>query len=80
MLKEQRRKARGAYASAVARAARQPDDTAAAAAVRSARSDYYAEALADYIAETVGRAPDLSPAQRDKLILLLHAPDGGAAA
>ena len=39
------------------------------------RRDYAAEKLADYVAKVVAQAPPLTPAQRDKIAVLLR---GGA--
>jgi hypothetical protein len=78
MLSEPRRRARAKYASAAANVARRPDDPIAAVEVRDARRDYYATALEDYIKKVVDLAPPLTPAQRDRLALLLR-PGGDAA-
>ncbi len=54
---------------------RHPDQPAHAALVLELRREYAAEKLAAYVAEVVGQAPPLTPAQRDKIAVLLR---GGA--
>ncbi len=54
---------------------RQPDQPEHTARVLGLRRDYAAEKLAAYVAEVAGKAPPLSPAQRDRIAALLR---GGA--
>lgn len=74
-LSPERRKARGQYARAVQDARQRPDDPAALEAAVLGRRNYYATALADYIRETVAKAPDMTPEQLDRLAVLLRDPD-----
>jgi len=43
--------------------------------IEAARQDHAAAKLADYVAKVVAEAPPLSPAQRDRIAILLR---GGA--
>jgi hypothetical protein len=49
-------------------------------ATRAAKSDYYAEKLAEHIKAIVDSAPPLTAAQRDHLAALLRGSAKGAAA
>ncbi len=66
----------------VARAERQkhlnPGDPERVEHASQLRRDYAAEKLADYVAKVVAQAPPLTPAQRDKIAVLLRdgAPPG----
>lgn len=59
----------------VLRRHRPPDDPAIADAERDLR----AASLADHIGRVVDAAPPLTPAQRERLALLLHPGTGGGA-
>ncbi len=64
----------------VARAERQkhlnPGDPERVEHASQLRRDYAAEKLAEYVAKVVAQAPPLTPAQRDRVAILLR---GGAA-
>lgn len=79
MLTAPRRQARAALASAAARASRNPDDLEARRAVENARRDYYATALEDHIRRVVDQFGPLTPAERDRLAMLLRGGSHGAA-
>jgi phage terminase Nu1 subunit (DNA packaging protein) len=72
MLTPAGRQARARLASAAAAAKRRPLDADADAAVRLARRDYAAQALAEHIRNVVDSAPPLTPEQRDRLAVLLR--------
>ena len=71
-----RRRARGRLASLAAKAAKNPQDPSAAAAVVEMRRDYRAIALEEHIRKVVDAAPPLTDDQRARLAALL-APGGG---
>ena len=54
---------------------RRPDDPERAEHASQLRRDYAAERLAEYVAKVVDAAPPLTPAQRDRIAVLLR---GGA--
>lgn len=68
------RRARALLASAAARAARNPEDPSATAAVVERRRDYRAAALAEQIRQVVDGAPPLTAEQIEQLRGLLPAP------
>lgn len=80
MLSEQRRKARAALASAHAGATRRPDDPELQELIETRRRDYRFVTAEDYIRRVVAEAPPLTPAQLDRLALLLGGSSSGRAA
>jgi len=48
--------------------------------VAEARRDFNAAKLETYVVRVVGEAPDLTPAQRDRIAALLRPADGGRVA
>ncbi len=72
-----RRKVRSDLANAVAAFKRDPDNLELQQRVEGLRAEYHALALEDRIREVVAASPSITPAQRDRLALLLR---GGNAA
>lgn len=73
-MRRELRRARAVLASTAARAARNPDDPAATAAVVERRRAYRAAALAEHIRQVVDTAPPLTAEQIEQLRGLLPAP------